>query len=343
MGSKDLWGKFHKALKKGDWPDAIAVIDRIIELEPKNPNHYLKKGDICQKKGDTEQASESYLRAAWYVRKSGFNKKALAVYKMVLRIDPKNEEAVKNTNEILNELEAPTKPALVVPPSPVPEPETPPADEPRSPAEPLPTEAPHEEMPIIETTSFEESSHSQIPDTEHVITDESKTESTVTTDEGSFIEPTSLVAEEESVGGEGGPEKVDVPEFFSSFKDEEIWEIMSRAETRKYSDGETIVQEGDTGDSMYIIKSGSVKVVAHILGREIDLASLSKGDLFGEVAYLTGRPRTANVIAAEDSEIYEIGRALLDDIVERRPEIMSNFNEIYNERVKDTIDKVKSN
>jgi potassium efflux system protein len=117
--------------------------------------------------------------------------------------------------------------------------------------------------------------------------------------------------------------------------------VLSRSEVKKFSAGQTVVKEGDTGDSVFIIKSGTVSVIAHILGKEINLATLVRGDLFGEVAYLTGRPRTANVIADKDVAVYEINKLLLDEIIERRPEIMSQVNEIYTARVKDTIEKVK--
>jgi CRP-like cAMP-binding protein len=119
-------------------------------------------------------------------------------------------------------------------------------------------------------------------------------------------------------------------------------EILTRSEIKHYSRGETIVHEGDAGDSVFIIKSGRVSVVAHILGREISLATLSAGDFFGEVAYLTGRPRTANVVSEDDVEAYEINRFLLDEIIEKRPEILSQVDEIYNARVKDTLQKIKS-
>ncbi len=60
----DVWGKFHKALKKEDWPDAVTCINRIIGREPRNPNHYLKKGDISRKMDNRAEAVDCYLKAA---------------------------------------------------------------------------------------------------------------------------------------------------------------------------------------------------------------------------------------------------------------------------------------
>ena len=130
--------------------------------------------------------------------------------------------------------------------------------------------------------------------------------------------------------------------FLSYFTSDEIAAILHRAELKRFSAEEKVVEEGDTGDSIYLIRSGSASVVGHFFGRVITLETLSAGDLFGEVAFLTGRTRTANVVAQGELEVYEINRLLLDNLIEKRPEILSQINEIYVKRVKDTIRKVKS-
>jgi tetratricopeptide (TPR) repeat protein len=328
MGSKDIWGKFHKALKNKEWSDAVAIMDIVIETEPGNPNHYLKKGDVCQKKGDSAEAANSYLKAAWHLGQKGFLKKALAVYKMVLRIDPDNKEAIETTNKIIMDLETPKQPTLKE------------VTSDKAPAEETiisTIETPPEEG-LIERTSYEDPAEEGIHETEGIVTEESASETTVESPDDDIIESTSLVDETATPD----EKKTTSPsDLLSPFTDIEIKEVLSRSEVKEFSPGQTVVREGDTGDSVYIIKSGTVSVVAHILGREIDLATLAQGDMFGEVAYLTGRPRTANVIANEDIEVYEINKNLLDEIIEKRPEIMSQVNEIYNARVQDTIEKVK--
>ncbi len=61
------------------------------------------------KAGDQGESINAYLKAAWYLGKSGFLKKALAVYKMALRYDPDNDEAIRAANKIMMEVEAPQR------------------------------------------------------------------------------------------------------------------------------------------------------------------------------------------------------------------------------------------
>jgi len=93
---------------------------------------------------------------------------------------------------------------------------------------------------------------------------------------------------------------------------------------------------------MYIVKSGKARVVAHLLGKEIELAVLEEGSVFGEVAFLTGRPRTASVIADGPLEVFEISRLDLEKIIGMNPVILSKIEDFYESRVQDTIKKIKS-
>ncbi|RME65278.1 MAG: hypothetical protein D6778_06600 [Nitrospirae bacterium] len=129
--------------------------------------------------------------------------------------------------------------------------------------------------------------------------------------------------------------------IFSQLSSEEIGEMIKRAEKRHYKKGEYIIMEGDVGESLFVIEKGRVKVITTIAGKTIELAELGEGDIVGEVAILTDRPRTASVIALEETECFEMGRDLIMDILERHPELADALNEIYHQRVKDTITKVK--
>lgn len=304
MASKGLWGEFFKSLKNNDWPGAIKNLDKIIKVEPENPNHYLKRGDIYRRLEDKGEAVDSYINAAWYFNRDGFLKKALAVYKMVLRIDRDNRDAIYESNRIMMEIagsqsEAAEESAAVYA-------ETEDATD---------TPERERETETAERIPFDEAAEETSPE------------------EGPFTKETGPSGRETEKAAQTG--------FLSPFANGEIEEILKRSEVKLFSDGDIIVREGDTGDSVYIIKRGNASVVTHILGKEMTLATLSSGDLFGEVAFLTGRPRTANVVAIGEIETYVLDRLLLNEIIGRRPEIMSQINEIYMTRVKDTIRKAK--
>ncbi len=114
-----------------------------------------------------------------------------------------------------------------------------------------------------------------------------------------------------------------------------------KTEPYTFSAGQIILEEGDSGDLIFCIKSGCAKVVAHILGKEIELATLSPGDVFGEVAFLTGRPRTASVIALDKLEVIEFKKFLLEEMFERYPSTLEKLHDFYHCRVEDTLRRVK--
>ena len=73
--------------------------------------------------------------------------------------------------------------------------------------------------------------------------------------------------------------------------------------TKEFNKDDIIIKEGNPGREMYIIKSGSVDVVKSDGDREIILATLSRGDFFGEMAILENIYRTATVKARETSRL----------------------------------------
>lgn len=299
----EQWEELYGFLKDRDWHRAIKSIDGIIDSDRGNPNNYLKKGDICLKSGDKAEAVNAYLKAAWYLREGGFLRKALAVYKLVVRYDHDNDEALHESNKIMMDLEtmseAPKKAEWMIFP-------------------PEETQQETERIPPVRVEREAQVQGKAVSKSKAASGPVQHTEAPV---KGETIVPLG---------------------FLSFFTAGEIEEILRRAKMEKYSDGEKVVHEGDSGDSVYIIKAGSTSIVGHFFGKAMNLETLSAGDLFGEMAFLTGRTRTADVVAKGDLEVYEINRALLEELVEKRPEILSQLTEIYIKRVKDTLKKVKS-
>jgi CRP-like cAMP-binding protein len=85
--------------------------------------------------------------------------------------------------------------------------------------------------------------------------------------------------------------------------------------------GGIVVSEGDPGDSAFLIARGSVRIlVVGGHGRPLEIRRLDAGDFFGELAALSGRPRTATVVAVDECELLEIDRWALEKLVEARPE-----------------------
>ncbi len=131
-------------------------------------------------------------------------------------------------------------------------------------------------------------------------------------------------------------------EFLTAFTYEEIERIISRANTIYYPDVSYVVKEGDLGDSLYIIKEGNASVVITYKGKSIKLARLMRGDIFGEIAFITGRIRTASVVTDGPLTVYELDKPLLEDMITENPEILDYLIKIYSIKVKSDIDKYKA-
>lgn len=259
----NLAEKFFNAAKAGKSQDAFSCVNKLIEKDPFNPNHYIKKGDLHQKNGDVSEAVSLYHKAADLMIQNGFHKKAFAVLKIILRIDPADPAAMLNMRKVFTEIEANER---------------------------------------------------------------------------------SLAPEQQDVFRVGTKDSRDNSQcaFLTGLSNEELGAMLQAAEIREYATGDTVIKEGESGDSVYIIKEGKVRVTSFFTGRQIELAVLQRRcDIFGEASFLTGRPRTASVIASEHLVVYEISRQKLEDIIAIKPKITEYLNEIYHVRVIETINVVK--
>jgi CRP-like cAMP-binding protein len=69
------------------------------------------------------------------------------------------------------------------------------------------------------------------------------------------------------------------------------------------ADGEYIMREGDFGSEMFVIQSGRVEISKRMAGRDVVLATIGKGEFFGEMSLLESLPRDANARALGDVEL----------------------------------------
>lgn len=94
---------------------------------------------------------------------------------------------------------------------------------------------------------------------------------------------------------------------------------LSQSDLRKvhYNKGESIFREGDPGDAAYIVEAGSVGIFKTVEGERIHLATLTSGELFGEMAIIDGSRRMAEAVALENSILRSIPADLLEDKLEK--------------------------
>ena len=89
--------------------------------------------------------------------------------------------------------------------------------------------------------------------------------------------------------------------------------------------GEFVVKEGDSGDYMFIIIEGKVRVILKRGKKEIVLATLEKGNFFGEMSLFGKNPRSASVQAITDLKLLKITREDIDRLSETNPKLLSEF------------------
>jgi CRP-like cAMP-binding protein len=110
---------------------------------------------------------------------------------------------------------------------------------------------------------------------------------------------------------------------FKALRDRELRKLASKARRVVYGPLDRIVLQGQRGSSMFLVASGSVEVLVRQQdGRDLPVAALEKGAVFGEFALLTGEERTATVRAVDEVELYEISKEALQPILEARPQLV---------------------
>jgi CRP-like cAMP-binding protein len=127
-------------------------------------------------------------------------------------------------------------------------------------------------------------------------------------------------------------------DLFGPLTGEERAELAARAAERLYGQGETIVRQGDAGDSMFVIGRGRVRVV-EASGRE--LAVFAEGGYFGEMSMLTGQPRSASVQAMDECQVVELTAASLREVALANPDVVTRIGTVVSARQVD-LDRQKA-
>lgn len=122
--------------------------------------------------------------------------------------------------------------------------------------------------------------------------------------------------------------------LFSDLPKNAFIQLMEQMQMRSVLPGEPIIREGDVDDSMFIISSGRVKVTKTTeTGTDLVLAHLSDGAFFGEMALLSEAPRSASVIAEEETLLFEVSNQVLDQVVKNFPSVRHILVRFYKQRL----------
>ncbi len=112
--------------------------------------------------------------------------------------------------------------------------------------------------------------------------------------------------------------------------------MVSGALGKLYNDGEEVISQGNTGDSMYVVQSGRVEVIqASGNGQVQHLAFLEAGDFFGEMAIFEKEVRSATVRAAGESRVLKIDKKTLLRRIREDPLLAVNLLKTMSHRIRE--------
>jgi CRP-like cAMP-binding protein len=103
---------------------------------------------------------------------------------------------------------------------------------------------------------------------------------------------------------------------------------VERVQLIQLAAGDTLFGKGDPGDTLYVVAWGEVAVLV-----PQEVARLSEGDFFGEIALIADRPRTATVRATVDSQVLALDRSLIVDLVSASPDLLKVLLRFLRERL----------
>ena len=128
--------------------------------------------------------------------------------------------------------------------------------------------------------------------------------------------------------------------FFSPLDGDERKKLADAATLHVFNAGEVIIREEDPGRSIYVILDGKIRVFTRDHhGEELELAVLGASQFFGEMSFLTGKPRSGSVAAVDTSVIVELSYTSMRKVVKEHPTVKKVLVEYYQERLGNTAKK----
>jgi CRP-like cAMP-binding protein len=114
--------------------------------------------------------------------------------------------------------------------------------------------------------------------------------------------------------------------LFSNFDDAELEKISEIAQLVTLPQGESIFREGNDANSFYVVKFGTLKILANTeSGDDVNITTISVGDHFGELPFFDGEKRAASVESLEKSDLLEIPYGDLKKVLDSNPGMQIKF------------------
>ncbi len=309
MDAGKLRDKAASAVARGKYEKALRIYEKLSFLEPSDGMWPRKEGEMHRNLKDDVAAVRAFERACQRYAAVGFVVKAVAVCKIILRMDPESSRA-REQLIAYNEQRG-----IFVKPS---------ASQPNDTPEVLieVEDAPLETLPLhkaaagakLRLEGGEPSGIVEIP---------------IEIDLDDLVEVT-----EESLAD--AREALTATPLFEHLPAASLRHLISEVDFVELSAGETLFRAGDEGTTLYVVVEGRISILADTSGDGTDdtiLGELREGDFFGELGLVTKQPRSATVRALVDCELLAIRRQLLMEMIQEESSVLTVLLSFLRERL----------
>ncbi|MBK9965263.1 MAG: mechanosensitive ion channel family protein [Holophagales bacterium] len=121
-------------------------------------------------------------------------------------------------------------------------------------------------------------------------------------------------------------------ETFRPLTDEQVSDLARHARLERYTAGEALVRQGDAGRSLFVVRTGEVRVERADDGSTRELARIGPGGFFGEMSLLTGEPRSASVVALGEVEVVVVEKDAFSTLLHDDGHLARALSEALSER-----------
>jgi cAMP-dependent protein kinase regulator len=284
------------ALSKGRPRRALEAYRQLAELEPQDGTWPHRSGELLQRLGETAPAVIALRRAVELYARAGFLLKAVAVCKLILRIDPQADDARQRLQELNSD-----RGIQVIPRMPMAEPDSALAAavvEATSPRHPAPAPSPRPAPP---------------PASDEIPLDI----------DIEFDAPELSVRARNALAQSA---------LVAAVPPDQLGSFIDRCALVELEKGEVLFRQGDAGDALYVVAAGEVAVIADGPPRT-ELTRLGESSFFGEIALVTEETRTATVEATRPTELLVFSRDAVEELCAAEPALLSVILSAVRERL----------
>lgn len=303
MNRNQLVDQAATAVSRGKYRKAFEAYEKLERLEPGDGAWSRRCGEMLRHLGETDDALTRFAVAVEKYAHAGFLVKAIAVCKLILRIEPNHPAIVERLAELTaQKLEGRRRTAAPI----------------SGPGEPLAAVRLRDSIPGAEPRR-NQPRITMIP-----IDTSDFDEAFAGLDDGGVDLPAALTASP----------------LFAGLAAASLETLVSRVELRELAAGEVLFHQGDVGSELFVVAEGEVRVVAAgDGGGEVELGRLGEGEFFGEIALVADVPRSASIVAATETQLLALGRQAISELVAEVPSVLSLLLRVLRDRLLDRLTK----